>query len=63
MPLAGGLKAIERTVIGTVIERCGGNKAKAARLLGLHRRTLYRLLQDRARSRETLEPKADALAQ
>jgi two-component system response regulator HydG len=50
VPLAGGLKAIERSVIGTVIERCGGNKAKAARVLGLHRRTLYRLLQDRARS-------------
>jgi DNA-binding NtrC family response regulator len=61
VPLAGGLKAIERSVIGAVIERCGGNKAKAARLLGLHRRTLYRLLQDRARSHGTRENEATAL--
>jgi DNA-binding NtrC family response regulator len=60
VPLAGGLKAIERTVIGTVIERCGGNKAKAARLLGLHRRTLYRLLQDRTRPHPTHKPEPDA---
>ena len=60
VPLAGGLKAIERSVIGAVIERCGGNKAKAARILGLHRRTLYRLLQDRARSRGKQEAEAAA---
>jgi len=47
VPLVGGLKAIERCVVGAVIERCRGNKAKAARLLGLHRRTLYRLLQEK----------------
>jgi DNA-binding NtrC family response regulator len=60
VPLAGGLKAIERSVIGAVIERCGGNKAKAARVLGLHRRTLYRLLQERARSHGTRDAEAAA---
>ncbi len=48
VPLAGGLKQIERAVIAAVIERCQGNKAAAARVLGLHRRTLYRLLEDDA---------------
>lgn len=46
VPLAGGLKEIERAVIEAVIERCQGNKAAAARMLRLHRRTLYRILQD-----------------
>ena len=48
VPLAGGLKEIERAVIETVLQRCRGNKAAAARALQLHRRTLYRLLQDEA---------------
>jgi two-component system response regulator HydG len=48
VPLAGGLKEIERSIIAAVIERCRGNKAAAARVLGMHRRTLYRLLQDEA---------------
>jgi two-component system response regulator HydG len=46
VPLAGGLKEIERSIIAAVIERCRGNKAAAARVLGMHRRTLYRILQD-----------------
>jgi DNA-binding NtrC family response regulator len=46
VPLTGGLKEIERAVIEAVIERCRGNKAAAARMLRLHRRTLYRILQD-----------------
>jgi two-component system response regulator HydG len=46
VPLAGGLKAIERSIIDAVIDRCRGNKAAAARLLGMHRRTLYRILGD-----------------
>jgi DNA-binding NtrC family response regulator len=58
VPLAGGLKRIERSVVGAVIERCGGNKAKAARVLGLHRRTLYRLLQDKASSECKSQPGA-----
>lgn len=46
VPLAGGLKEMERTIIEHVIQRCRGNKAAAARILGLHRRTLYRLLEE-----------------
>jgi DNA-binding NtrC family response regulator len=44
--LAGNLRQIERTIVEEVIERSGGNKAAAARILGLHRRTLYRILKD-----------------
>jgi DNA-binding NtrC family response regulator len=43
--LEGDLRAIERQIIRAVIRNCDGNKAAAARLLGLHRKTLYRLLQ------------------
>jgi ActR/RegA family two-component response regulator len=44
VPMLGDIKAIERNVIQEVIERCRGNKAAAARALGMHRRTLYRKL-------------------
>lgn len=43
--LSGDLKLMERQIIGEVIKRCRGNKAAAARQLGLHRKTLYRLLE------------------
>jgi two-component system response regulator HydG len=56
VPLAGGLKQIERAVIAAVVERCRGNKAAAARLLGLHRRTLYRLLEESAPAKEQTAP-------
>jgi DNA-binding NtrC family response regulator len=46
VPLAGDLKAIERHIIREMVRRCGGNKAAAARALGMHRRTLYRILED-----------------
>lgn len=46
LPLAGSLKQMERTIIEEVVQRCKGNKAAAARTLGLHRRTLYRLLEN-----------------
>ena len=52
VPLIGGLKDIERTVVAAVIERCRGNKAEAARVLGLHRRELYRILQHKAAAKE-----------
>ncbi len=48
VPLLGNLAEIERYIIGEVLHRCRGNKAAAARALGLHRRTLYRMLQDDA---------------
>ena len=48
VPLIGGLKEIERAVVVAMIERCKGNKAAAARVLGLHRREVYRILQRRA---------------
>lgn len=43
--LEGDLRSIERSVIREVVRRNGGNKAAAARALGMHRRTLYRLLE------------------
>jgi DNA-binding NtrC family response regulator len=46
LPLAGGLKAMERSIIEEMVHRCRGNKAAAARALGLHRRTLYRMLDE-----------------
>lgn len=55
VPLAGGLKEIERAVVEAVIERCRGNKAAAARVLRLHRRTLYRMLDDTAPAKNAAE--------
>jgi DNA-binding NtrC family response regulator len=45
VPLAGDLRQIERLIVDEVVQRNGGNKAAAARVLGLHRRTLYRILE------------------
>ena len=44
VPLAGGLKSIERAIVTEVINRLRGNKAAAARSLGLHRKSLYRIM-------------------
>ena len=43
--LEGDFKDIQREIVREVINRCSGNKAAAARSLGLHRKTIYRLLQ------------------
>ena len=48
VPLIGGFKEIKLAVVLAVIERCRGNKAAAARVLGLHRREVYRILQHKA---------------
>jgi ActR/RegA family two-component response regulator len=39
------LESIERSHVQDVLQRCDGNKAQAARMLGIHRRKLYRLLE------------------
>jgi DNA-binding NtrC family response regulator len=46
VPLTGGLKNMELVLVNEVIRRCRGNKAAAARALRLHRRTLYRMLEE-----------------
>jgi len=44
VPIDGTLKNIELQIIKEAIKKFNGNKAAAARSLGLHRKTLYRLL-------------------
>ncbi|HEY6078091.1 MAG TPA: sigma-54 dependent transcriptional regulator [Polyangiaceae bacterium] len=39
------LEEVERRYIARVIKACGGNKSKAARVLGIGRKTLYRHLE------------------
>ncbi|QDU52155.1 helix-turn-helix domain-containing protein [Gimesia panareensis] len=53
VPMNGDLKSIEQHIIKEVIKRCGGNKAAAARLLRLQRKTLYRILDDKNRFRDS----------
>ena len=50
--LTGDLKHVERQIVEEMIRRLGGNKTAAARVLGLHRRTLYRLLSREERERD-----------
>lgn len=40
------LEDVERAHVRKVLEACGGNKAQAARTLGINRRTLYRKLEE-----------------
>lgn len=44
VPLTGDFDRIERLLVEETIVRFGGNKAAAAKALGMHRRTLYRVL-------------------
>ena len=37
VPLVGDLRTIEQYIIREVVRRCSGNKAAAARALGMHR--------------------------
>ena len=39
------LESIERNHVVEVMQKCQGNKAQAARMLGVHRRKLYRILE------------------
>jgi two-component system response regulator HydG len=39
------LEEVERRYIARVIQACAGNKSKAARILGIGRKTLYRHLE------------------
>jgi DNA-binding protein Fis len=37
---------VHRTHVRQVLEKVGGNKARAAKILGINRATLYRLLKE-----------------
>jgi DNA-binding NtrC family response regulator len=39
------LETMERTHVLEILQQCQGNKSQAARLLGVHRRKLYRLME------------------
>jgi two-component system response regulator HydG len=40
------LAELERAYIAEVLDRTGGNKSAAARILGIHRKTLHEKLRD-----------------
>ena len=49
------IEILERTLIGRVLERTGGNRSAASRLLGIHRNTLQRKLVEYKLERKPLE--------
>jgi DNA-binding NtrC family response regulator len=51
VPFVGDLKLIERAIVAEVINRAQGNKSAAARSLGLHRKTLYRIIESDSSAR------------
>ncbi len=42
------LEEVKRWYLNKVLEEAGGNKLRAAELLGIDRRTLYRILERQA---------------
>jgi two-component system response regulator AtoC len=46
VPFEGDLKVMERALVNEVIHRAHGNKSAAARTLGLHQKSLYRILEN-----------------
>ena len=51
-----GLRLTGVDTSAAMIERCRGNKAEAARVLGLHRREVYRILQRKLPAKENFAP-------
>ncbi len=51
VPFVGDLKLIEGAIVAEAINRAQGNKSAAARSLGLHRKTLYRIIENHANGR------------
>jgi DNA-binding NtrC family response regulator len=46
VPIEGDYKMISQAIIAEAIQLARGNKSAAARSLGLHRKTLYRIMKD-----------------
>ncbi len=46
LPVGGSLREASRQMIIAALEACGGNRAAAARQLGISRRTLHRKLRE-----------------
>ncbi|RKY36488.1 MAG: two-component system response regulator, partial [Candidatus Omnitrophota bacterium] len=45
-PLKEALKSSEREIIENALRECGGNKKKAAQILGINRTTLYNKMRE-----------------
>jgi DNA-binding NtrC family response regulator len=43
--LGPAVEALERTMVRRALQACGGNRAEAARRLGIHRQLLYKKLK------------------
>jgi DNA-binding NtrC family response regulator len=55
-PLSDDLESLQKSKIEEVLARVGGNKTRAARLLGITRRSLYRLLERYALGDDSKDP-------